>query len=62
MRDEDGFSLCIASNTYSFTILLDGLTTVSVSEARVALVQQVTDQLGQEWLKGTVKEKNNNKE
>lgn len=47
LGDNQGLSLCIAGNTDPLPILLGCLTPVSISEATVALVQQVAHQLGQ---------------
>ena len=50
MRDDEGLSLGIAGNTYPLSILLGRLAPVPISKGRIALIQQVTHQLGQKWL------------
>ena len=55
LRDDKGLCLGVAGDAYPFPVLLGRLAPVPISIARIALVQQVTHQLGQEWLTGVRK-------
>lgn len=51
MRDDKGLGLGVSGDTYPLPVLLGRLAPVSISKASIALVQQVTHQLGQKRLK-----------
>lgn len=59
VRDDESLCLGVAGDTDSLPVLLAGLAPVSIPEAGVTLIQQVTHQLGQKSLRGHGKEREN---